>query len=105
MLQDKRGAMGAFVSISENLGTMLVFGLGIHLNYRYLALISSMAAASMTLLMVFMPESPRWALAKGTYLFVSNVKPDPRLHWDIQIAISSLLCGQTFVYFEIPVHV
>ena len=93
MLQDKRGAMGAFVSISENLGTMLVFGLGIHLNYRYLALISSMAAASMTLLMVFMPESPRSALAKGTYLG-SKVKPDPRLHRDIQIAISSLYVGK-----------
>ena len=58
--------MGAFVSIAENLGSLLVFGLGINLSYRWLALTSSVFAALLTVLMVFMPESPRWLLQQGT---------------------------------------
>ncbi|RWS31237.1 facilitated trehalose transporter Tret1-like protein [Leptotrombidium deliense] len=79
-----RGFLGAGFQVFVTIGIFLMAVLGIFatvtfnyfFNWRYLALVSAIPAIGMSILMLGMPESPHWLLAKYGR---SSVKPEKAL--------------------------
>ncbi|XP_013409558.1 solute carrier family 2, facilitated glucose transporter member 8 [Lingula anatina] len=57
-----RGTLGAFNQLSVTIGILLAYGLGIPLSWSWLAVSGAVIPTLMAVLMVVMPDSPRWLL-------------------------------------------
>ncbi|XP_022074430.1 solute carrier family 2, facilitated glucose transporter member 8 [Acanthochromis polyacanthus] len=60
-----RGLLGSCVQLMVVLGIMGVYLAGLFVDWRWLAICSSIPPALLILLMVFMPETPRFLLSQG----------------------------------------
>lgn len=63
--KDLRGSLGAIFQTSLTAGIFLTYCLGISLRRQWLAVASACIPSLCVILMVFMPESPRWLLKKN----------------------------------------
>ncbi len=62
--REVRGTLGSGFQVSATLGMLCVYGMGVGLGWQWIAVICSVPPTLLTSCMVFMPESPRWLLAK-----------------------------------------
>ena len=60
-----RGTLSAVYSVLTNLGTVLAFSVGFLISWRTLALMAAAFVALQSILMLPIPESPRWLIRKG----------------------------------------
>ncbi len=63
--QNIRGMLGASFQIGSTSGILAVYSLGLAMGWRWLAVMSSIPPTIMATLMLFMPETPCWLLARG----------------------------------------
>ncbi|XP_019625170.1 PREDICTED: solute carrier family 2, facilitated glucose transporter member 8-like [Branchiostoma belcheri] len=60
-----RGLLGASFQLMVTIGILLVYVFGNFLGWRWLAIVCLLPAVILIIAMAFMPETPRWLLAKG----------------------------------------
>uniref|UniRef100_A0A8C7XY00 Solute carrier family 2, facilitated glucose transporter member 8 n=1 Tax=Oryzias sinensis TaxID=183150 RepID=A0A8C7XY00_9TELE len=60
-----RGTLGSCVQLMVVLGILLVYFLGLFMDWRWLAICCSVPPTLMMVLMCFMPETPRFLLSQG----------------------------------------
>ncbi|XP_060107433.1 solute carrier family 2, facilitated glucose transporter member 6 [Heteronotia binoei] len=60
-----RGALGSCPQIMAVLGALVLYALGLVLDWRWLAVAGEVPVLLMILLLCFMPESPRFLISKG----------------------------------------
>ncbi|CAH1267647.1 SLC2A6 [Branchiostoma lanceolatum] len=60
-----RGLLGASFQLMVTIGILLVYVFGNFLHWRWLAVVCLIPAVILIIAMAFMPETPRWLLAKG----------------------------------------
>ena len=60
-----RGILGASFQIGTTTGILLVYTVGLYLNWRWLAIFSAVFPTAIILLIQFSPETPRYLLLKG----------------------------------------
>ncbi|KAL5704645.1 hypothetical protein ACHQM5_023038 [Ranunculus cassubicifolius] len=63
--QDKRGSLGSINQLSVTLGIMLVYLLGLFVNWRVLAVLGILPCTILIPGLFFIPESPRWLAKMG----------------------------------------
>ena len=71
-----RGILGTAASIFVGSGMSITYLLGIPLSYKGIALIGASIATIMAILVLFIPETPRWYMKKG-----KNVAATEALQW------------------------
>ncbi|XP_013775171.1 solute carrier family 2, facilitated glucose transporter member 8-like [Limulus polyphemus] len=62
---DSRGLLGSCVQLMITLGILLTYVVGKYIEWKWLALFSMTFPAILTILMIFVPETPRWLLSNG----------------------------------------
>lgn len=62
---DMKGILGCFVQGLAAVGIVFTFCVSFALDWKYLALVSALWAVPYSLAMYFVPDSPRWLMAKG----------------------------------------
>lgn len=62
-----RGLLGAMIQLGIAVGIVLAYGLGIALTWQWLAVLGSCLAAALVVLMLLLPETPRWYLKKHNF--------------------------------------
>lgn len=62
---DMRGALVTMFQVATAAGVFLAFAIGIPLNWQWLALVCAAIATAMSVLMFFVPETPRYLAAEG----------------------------------------
>lgn len=76
-----RGALGMLVQVMNNLGSLVLYGIGPFVSYNVLNLIVLFISAFFALLCLWVPESPYYHLARGnvaaakkSFLFLKGSK-------------------------------
>ena len=60
-----RGGLGSINQLAVTVGLFLAYLVGIFLSWQWTAMFGVILVSFMTILMLFMPETPRWLLATG----------------------------------------
>ena len=60
-----RGGLGSINQLAITIGIFLAYLVGILVPWRWTAIFGIAVVSFMTVLMLFMPETPRWLLATG----------------------------------------
>ena len=60
-----RGGLGSINQLAITIGIFLAYFVGIFVPWRWAAIFGIAIVSFMTVLMLFMPETPRWLLATG----------------------------------------
>lgn len=59
-----RGTLGAVNQLSITIGVLIAYGLGSWLTYKWLAIVGIGLAGTLSVGMLFLPETPRWLLTR-----------------------------------------
>ena len=72
--KEVRGLLGGGFQLAVVFGVLLAFVFGIPLTYNWLAILSSAAAVLMVVLMLFVPETPRWYYSRDSVKAMKSLR-------------------------------